>query len=876
MSSQPLPLILTVQTGSQVGQIFPIRDGINSVGSDPDSDIFLFDPSVSSSHARIVKQTEGVYVQDLNSMGGTYVNGQRLTASVWLQPGDSLQIGNSIVLGVQTSQPGFVQAPAALQPRRPTKLWIAATIISVLIIAGLVAGGWWLFAPSITVASLPPPGPSVLIITPKSDDVMPFNEPSLIHARIRDEQRVSYAELWVDDQHIATQQSALPEGMDPFTFAPFWTPLATGKHTFFVRAFSTDGRAGESGMITLIAKQERVIGDKLFYVVQRGDTLQGIALKVDRPVEEIYINNQEVIDKLAVDQKVAPEEVKLPPGEELVVPMPANAVQSNQPQTSLDQSTISPPTQPNSTEADLVPASVSSLPPPQIISANNTAGCQVTLSWTASQGNAGYYIYKRYSDSPSLSFVQQVEAHQTSLTDSLNINRNGVLYYTIAALDSNGTPIYGSEQPVSVDRCGASVSTAKQAIVELVDIQPPNLIGQIYCYIIHTNQDLQTTASLQQDQPQAVSLGQSLGSFPWDPAHPLRLQFACFDRSVTPHRFLGLIGNTFSQGDWQDEHTLPFLGFSNTAKTFFSLSYRLCLETCPPLEKTSTEYPKIGLPLKIPAPTSLHKRTAGFDFDCPLQARFSIGFSNCFNPPPGYQVLLWDWTPAVSGQEVWSFEVWQKVYKANQPANALTGPLTTVEVAVGATDGQGFLGALVPDISKNLGCGEVADIYVRAVGPAGRSEESEPLSPPVTGPPCRARVTVTFDTLRASDVNDGWFGLNDDMETTGWVVVNDRDGKLQKRQDINEGSTYHWSDLNLSPGPAFTVELDNRDDLTIEAQLFDNDEGRWCYQSLALPARPADQWAKLKNVSVFLEDRKRYSAAKCKIGVIITGEEIIQ
>lgn len=72
-----------------IGQ--PIQPG-SRVGRSQDCEIRLLDPTVSRYHA-VILYTQGVwYVQDLNSVNGTWVNGRRIQMSP-LRDGDTLQFG---------------------------------------------------------------------------------------------------------------------------------------------------------------------------------------------------------------------------------------------------------------------------------------------------------------------------------------------------------------------------------------------------------------------------------------------------------------------------------------------------------------------------------------------------------------------------------------------------------------------------------------------------------------------------------------------------------------------------------------------------------------------------------------------------------------
>jgi pSer/pThr/pTyr-binding forkhead associated (FHA) protein len=55
------------------------------------------DTFASTLHARVFERDGSVYVEDLGSTNGTYVNGMRLAAPVVLRPGDHLQVGSTVM-----------------------------------------------------------------------------------------------------------------------------------------------------------------------------------------------------------------------------------------------------------------------------------------------------------------------------------------------------------------------------------------------------------------------------------------------------------------------------------------------------------------------------------------------------------------------------------------------------------------------------------------------------------------------------------------------------------------------------------------------------------------------------------------------------------
>jgi hypothetical protein len=67
-----------------------------NVGREASSGIRLErDEFVSARHARIEPRTDGVWIADLGSTNGTFVNGARVTSERALRPGDVVRIGET-------------------------------------------------------------------------------------------------------------------------------------------------------------------------------------------------------------------------------------------------------------------------------------------------------------------------------------------------------------------------------------------------------------------------------------------------------------------------------------------------------------------------------------------------------------------------------------------------------------------------------------------------------------------------------------------------------------------------------------------------------------------------------------------------------------
>jgi len=73
------------------------------VGRSSQVDVPVLDPLVSRRHARLDVEDGVIYVTDLNSSNGTYLNGRRVEDSIELRPGDSIGVGAANVTFVGTN-----------------------------------------------------------------------------------------------------------------------------------------------------------------------------------------------------------------------------------------------------------------------------------------------------------------------------------------------------------------------------------------------------------------------------------------------------------------------------------------------------------------------------------------------------------------------------------------------------------------------------------------------------------------------------------------------------------------------------------------------------------------------------------------------------
>ena len=84
----PVPSLVIMTPGAYNGHRIPLPGEYMIVGREPASDIYLDDPHVSRTHAAVRRHGDAVYVQDLGSSAGTFVNGAAVTTARELRPGD--------------------------------------------------------------------------------------------------------------------------------------------------------------------------------------------------------------------------------------------------------------------------------------------------------------------------------------------------------------------------------------------------------------------------------------------------------------------------------------------------------------------------------------------------------------------------------------------------------------------------------------------------------------------------------------------------------------------------------------------------------------------------------------------------------------------
>jgi hypothetical protein len=81
--------------GHEPGAVFDLGNGGATMGRSSGADIEVDDPFASSAHARIFPRGDFMFIEDMGSTNGTYLNGRQLKRAEQLKMADKIRIGDT-------------------------------------------------------------------------------------------------------------------------------------------------------------------------------------------------------------------------------------------------------------------------------------------------------------------------------------------------------------------------------------------------------------------------------------------------------------------------------------------------------------------------------------------------------------------------------------------------------------------------------------------------------------------------------------------------------------------------------------------------------------------------------------------------------------
>lgn len=94
--SSAATMLRVLEPDTDQGRTFPLADEV-TVGRAAGCQVTLDDTYVSQLHARVFRRDGELFVEDLGSTNGTYLNRARVAGPMTMKPGDRLQVGSVVM-----------------------------------------------------------------------------------------------------------------------------------------------------------------------------------------------------------------------------------------------------------------------------------------------------------------------------------------------------------------------------------------------------------------------------------------------------------------------------------------------------------------------------------------------------------------------------------------------------------------------------------------------------------------------------------------------------------------------------------------------------------------------------------------------------------
>ena len=466
--SQPF---LVMRQGPQPNQVYPIDKEALTIGSSEENDIVIPDENVSPHHAQIIRRGEDWVVQDLGSMVGTWVNGNRITKGVIIRQGTRINLGPNVLL---TSEGGKLRPPQSKSKggcKWPALLGGVGLVLllGILLASATVVGYFYVypryFSTPPSFEPLPNLGPIVTFNEPEPGTEVPLNSSLLVFITARDEKGVTRIDLFVDGQPVISQSSPDTSGVTPFSLIHPLIADTPGDFSMIARAYNREGDMGISPaiIVTVSEEQAAAASDSAMYISKEGDTLESIANKSNTTIGEIKIANPGIKSVVKRGRKV---NIPNPPHPPLPKPpaQPSSGIgylPGIKPASFPGAANILPGLIPGENVGQLLPSlmpkwgEIINLPNAPIKAPDSLKAsvkdCKITLTWNDNANNeTEYRVYRQPYARPSSVEIARLGVNSKSYVDT--VPEPEKYSYTIAAVIAKApSNQYGFSKIVSVE-----------------------------------------------------------------------------------------------------------------------------------------------------------------------------------------------------------------------------------------------------------------------------------------------------------------------------------------------------------------------------------------------------------------------------------------
>src|SRR5262249_45549065 len=136
-------IFLYAEHGPGTGQLLPVGEGALILGRSSSCDLRLPHASISRRHARLTRRGEHLFLEDLGSQNGTFLDDERLAGPRELMVGQRIHIGPAVLRlripggGTRTERPRRRMSSAVGPSTSPTRTAVLAAAAGFLLATAL-------------------------------------------------------------------------------------------------------------------------------------------------------------------------------------------------------------------------------------------------------------------------------------------------------------------------------------------------------------------------------------------------------------------------------------------------------------------------------------------------------------------------------------------------------------------------------------------------------------------------------------------------------------------------------------------------------------------------------------------------------------------